>query len=81
MNARKVAVPEVEVLDLMNQVDKIYACVGKKVVFFDLKKQKPGSEELLKAVCRNGKLRAPALRKGKTLIVGFDEATYRRVFS
>ena len=80
MNARKVAVPETEVLDLVKQVDKVYACVGKKVVFFDLKKQKPGREELFKAVCRNGKLRAPALRKGKILIVGFDEATYTRVF-
>ncbi len=75
------AVPEAEVLDLIHQVNKIYACVGKKVVFFDLKKQKPGQEELFKAVCRNGKLRAPALRKGKTLIVGFDEPTYVRVFS
>ena len=80
MNARKVAVPETEVLDLVKQVDKVYACVGKMVVFFDLKKQKPGPEELFKAVCRNGKLRAPALRKGKTLLVGFDEATYAQVF-
>jgi len=26
-----------------------------------------------------GNLRAPSLRKGRTLIVGFDEATYRRL--
>ncbi len=75
------AVPEQEVLDLVKQVDRIYASVGKKVVFFDLKKEKPGKEELFKAVCRNGKLRAPALRKGRTLIVGFDEETYTQVFN
>ena len=80
MNARKVAVPEPEVIDLIQQVNKIYACVGKKVVFFDLQKQEPRSEELFKVLCRNGKLRAPALRKEKTLIVGFDEATYMGVF-
>ncbi len=80
MNARKVAVRAAEVLDLINQVDQIYACVGKKVVFFDLRKQKPGPDDLLKAICRNGKLRAPALRQGRTLIVGFDEPTYTRVF-
>ena len=75
------AVPEQEVLDLVKQVDRIYASVGKKVVFFDLKKEKPGKAELFKAVCRNGKLRAPALRKGRTLVVGFDEETYTQVFN
>ena len=75
------AVPEQDVLDLVKKVDRIYASVGKKVVFFDLKKEKPAKEELFKAVCRNGKLRAPALRKGRTLIVGFDEETYTQVFN
>ena len=55
--------------------------MGKKVVYFDLKKEKPGTEALVKAVCRNGKLRAPALRAGKTLIVGFDQETYTRLFN
>jgi hypothetical protein len=27
-----------------------------------------------------GNLRAPTLRRGRTLIVGFDEATYARLF-
>ena len=66
---------------MVRQVDKIYASVGKRVVFFDLKKEKPARAELIKAVCRNGKLRAPALRQGKTLLVGFDEETYGRVFA
>ncbi len=66
---------------MVRQVDKIYASAGKRVVFFDLKKENPARAELIKAVCRNGKLRAPALRKGKTLLVGFDEETYGRVFA
>ncbi len=79
VNARKVAFLEDEVMDLVKQVDKIYSSMGKKLVSFDLKKEKPGREVLVKAVCRNGKLRAPAIRKGKTLIVGFDQETYTRL--
>ena len=74
------AVPEDEVLGLVKQVNRIYASVGKRVVTFDLKKEKPSNAEIFKAVCRNGKLRAPALRKGKTLIVGFNEETYSKLF-
>ncbi|NUM79024.1 hypothetical protein HUU40_32105, partial [candidate division KSB1 bacterium] len=29
---------------------------------------------------RTGNLRAPVIRKGRTLIVGFDEATYKHLF-
>ncbi len=75
------ALLEEEVLNLVKKVDRIYASAGRKVVFFDLKKEKPESEALFKAICRNGKLRAPALRKGKTLIVGFHEETYSHVFA
>ena len=81
MNARKVAVPELAILDLVKQVNKIYASIGKKVIFFDLKQKQPDRDELFKAICRNGKLRAPALRMGKILIVGFDEETYGRLFN
>lgn len=73
--------PEKEVLKLIKTVDKIYACVGKKVVFFDLNVKESSHENLLKAICRNGKLRAPAIRKGKTLLVGFDDAIYTQVLT
>lgn len=81
VNAHKVALLESDVLELVGQVDKIYATRGKKIVFFDLNKEKPAREELVKALCPNGKLRAPALREGKTLIVGFDQETYARLFT
>ena len=75
------ALLEDEVFNLVKKVDRVYASVGKKVVFFDLKKGKPDREALFKAICRNGKLRAPALRKGMTLIVGFHQETYSHVFA
>jgi arsenate reductase-like glutaredoxin family protein len=43
-----------------------------------LKKQKP-EEALALMLGPTGNLRAPTLRKGKTLIVGFDETTYREL--
>ena len=58
----------------------MYATKGKQVVHLDLRKGKPDRATLERLlVGRSGTLRAPTLRRGRTLIVGFDEATYRRV--
>ena len=66
---------------LAKQVDRIVAAKGSKVVAFDLKKDKPDSETLKSVLLGpTGNLRAPALRVGRTLIVGFHEETYRSVF-
>jgi len=46
----------------------------------DLKKDKPGAETLRGLLLGpTGNLRAPTLRKGRTLVVGFDEATYAKL--
>jgi hypothetical protein len=46
---------------------------GKKTVEFDLERDRPDDEELLSHLLgRSGKLRAPAVRTGSTLIVGFN---------
>ena len=66
---------------LVEQVNQIYAAKGKKVVHINLKTTRPDDETLKKILLGpTGNLRAPALRKGKTLLVGFDEETYRNVF-
>ena len=57
------------------------AAKGKKVVELDLKKDKPTQEEMLKLILGpTGNLRAPTLRVGKKLIVGFNEEMYKSVF-
>jgi arsenate reductase-like glutaredoxin family protein len=62
-------------------VSQIYSAKGKKVVHLDLKKDKPGEAEILKLLLGpTGNLRAPALRVGKTLLVGFNPETYGDVF-
>jgi len=49
-------------------------------VHVNLKQQKPAAEELASLLLGpTGNLRAPALRLGRTLIVGFDEPMYRKL--
>ncbi len=46
---------------------------GRKTVHFDLRKDRPADAELLALMLgRSGKLRAPTLRVGKKVIVGFN---------
>jgi len=62
-------------------VDELYVAKGKKIVHLDLKRQKPPRAELLGLLLGpTGNLRAPTLRKGRKLIVGFDEDTYKKLF-
>ena len=80
VDARKMTLKEKDALTLLRDVDEIYASKGKQVVHLDLRKQKPDAATL-KALLLGptGNLRAPTLRKGRTLIVGFDEATYAKL--
>ncbi|KAA0225789.1 hypothetical protein EDS67_21275 [candidate division KSB1 bacterium] len=80
MSAKKVAVSKQEALRLAKQVDEIYATKGRQVIHVNLKKDKPDEDTLTNLLIgRTGNLRAPVIRKGRTLIVGFDEATYMRL--
>ena len=80
MNARKTAINRDDALNMMKKLKEVYTAKGKTVVHFDLKKDKPGDDELAKVVLGpTGNLRAPALRIGKTLIVGFNKDTYETV--
>ncbi len=80
MDARKTTLKEKEALALVREVDEIYAGKGKRVVYLDLKKDKPDKAALLAVLLGpTGNLRAPTLRRGRTLLVGFDEAAYAKV--
>jgi hypothetical protein len=53
---------------------------GKKVVTFDMRKDPPDDETLLAHLLGpTGNLRAPTLRKGTTLLVGFSPEAYEQV--
>lgn len=80
-NAKKATIPAAEALALARTVNDIYAAKGKKVVHINMKKDKPGDEALTKLIVGpSGNLRAPTLRKGKTLVVGFNQDTYEQLF-
>ena len=59
-------------LELLDGVTQLRVAKGKKVVDVDLGEDRPTDEELLALLLgRSGKLRAPTIRTGDTLLVGF----------
>ncbi len=66
---------------LLAGIDHLYAAKGKKVVHLDLRPGLPSDDEL-KAVMLGptGNLRAPVLRVGKKLIIGFEPDLYATTF-
>ena len=79
-DAKKATIKGDAALGVLKDVDEIYVAKGKRVVHLDLTREKPPRTELLGLLLGpTGNLRAPTLRKGRTLIVGFDEATYTRL--
>ena len=80
MDAKKATITRRQALEVLEGVDELYATKGKKVIHVDLEREKPDRatlEGLL--IGPSGNLRAPTLRRGRTLLVGFDEATYVKV--
>jgi arsenate reductase-like glutaredoxin family protein len=69
-----------EALALAKSVEQVIAGRGKKVVVFDMKKAPPDDDVLAAYLLGpTGNLKAPTLRKGKTLLVGFSEESYRQL--
>jgi arsenate reductase-like glutaredoxin family protein len=69
-----------EALALAKTADRVIVARGKKVVAFDMKKDAPDDETLAAHLLGpSGTLRAPTLRQGKTLLVGFGAEAYRQV--
>ena len=65
---------------MARDVDQIYVAKGKKVVQVDLKTSRPARAELLALLLGpTGGLRAPTLRVGRTLLVGFSEEAYAKI--
>lgn len=78
VDAKKQVMGQKEALALLKDADHLYVAKGKKVVHLDLRETKPASAVAL-MLGPTGNLRAPTLRRGRTLIVGFDEATYQQL--
>jgi arsenate reductase-like glutaredoxin family protein len=69
-----------EALALARTVDRVVVARGKKIVEFDMKRSPPDDDTLAAHLLGpTGNLKAPTLRRGKTLLVGFGEDAYRQV--
>ena len=67
-----------EALKLAHGASRVIVGKGKKVLTFDMRREPPDDDALLKAMLGpTGNLRAPVIRRGKTLLVGFNEEAYQ----
>jgi len=65
---------------LAGAASRIVCAKGSAVVEFDMDRDPPSQADLLKHMLGpTGNLRAPTIRVGKTVVVGFDEETYRSI--
>ena len=80
VDATKARLAGEEALGVLAGMDRLIAARGKKVAVFDLKRARPDDETLLAHLLGpTGNLRAPTIKVGKTVLVGFNEETYRDV--
>jgi arsenate reductase-like glutaredoxin family protein len=77
-DARKDRRDPKQALELAKQATKIIVAKGKNVVTFDMKLDPPDDTTLLAhLIGPTGNLRAPAILKGKTLLIGFNQGAYK----
>jgi arsenate reductase-like glutaredoxin family protein len=63
-------------------MSKLFVAKGKKVTEVDLKKDRPDDEALAKLLLGpTGNLRAPTMKIGKTMLVGFNAETYEETLT
>ena len=63
--------------ELAADASKIIVAKGKKVTSFNMRKDPPDEATLMKHMLgATGNLRAPTIKKGKTLLVGFNQDEY-----
>jgi arsenate reductase-like glutaredoxin family protein len=61
-------------------MNELIVAKGKKVERVDLRRGKPDKATLTRLMMGpSGNLRAPTLRVGKRILVGFDEESYQQV--
>ena len=76
MDAKKQSMDRAAALKLAREMNEVYATKGKAVIHLDMRTNPSDDEVAALVVGPSGNLRAPTLRRGKTLLVGFDAATY-----
>ena len=77
MDAKKERIGADEALKLLSGMNKMLVAKGKKVVEVNLKKDRPDDDDLVTLMLGpTGNLRAPTMKVGKTVLVGFNEENF-----
>jgi hypothetical protein len=80
VNAAKDRRGRAEALALARSAKRVITGRGKKTVTFDMQGAPPDDDALAAAILGpTGNLKAPTLRIGDTLLVGFNEEVYKKV--
>lgn len=67
-----------EALGFAASVSTVIVAKGKKVTSFSMNQDRPDDKLLLSHMLGpTGNLRAPTIRKGKTLLIGFNDEVYQ----
>jgi arsenate reductase-like glutaredoxin family protein len=78
VDARKARLSIKDALAMLDDADELISARGKKVERIDLRRAKPSKAEVERLMLGpTGNLRAPTCRVGRTVVVGFDEETYK----
>lgn len=78
-NANKLKFGPEAIPEILKGVSGLAVAKGQKVVEHNLQKARPDDDELAKLMIGpSGNLRAPTLRIGKQMLVGFNEEIYSK---
>ena len=82
VDARKTKFGKPQIASLLRGTSQVIASKGKASVDWDLRSAPPVEKELYEhLIGPTGSLRAPALRLGRTLVVGFNEERWKKLFA
>lgn len=73
VDAKKAVIDGKAALALLRGAETVHVAKGARVVTFRMKAAPPTDEDLAIAIGPTGNLRAPTIRIGKTVVVGFSE--------
>lgn len=79
VDAKKEVITSEDVWSVLSSAETVYVASGKKTLEYT--PSNSNKDELIKkATGRTGNLRAPTVRRGKLLYVGFNQEMYNNLF-
>ena len=81
-DAKKQVVGADRVLEVLEGITTLHVVKGKRIVTVSLTGSRPSDDELQALLLGpSGNLRAPTLKAGASLVVGFEPGVYREVLT